>query len=112
MDELFSVTDNYFAYKKIIVHQIPPLVPYLGVFLRDLTTLEVGNSTFCENDSRLINYEKFRMISTVLQEFRMYQQIRYSFPEHKQIQTAIRYSIDPLDEEQLYNLSRILEPPK
>ena len=112
VNRLCSVTDNYFPYKKLLLTQTPPLIPYLGLFLRDLTTLEVGNPTYMDEGKKLINYEKFRMIAAVFQDFQKYQQVRYQFAPDKRIQTALRYSLGTKTEKELYLLSRELEPHK
>jgi len=110
MMELCKVEENYFPYKKLLLTQTPPLVPYLGVYLRDLTFLEVGNPTYLDDEKVKINYDKFRMIASVLLDFQKYQQIHYQFEENKQIQTALRYSMNTMDENELYEASCSIEP--
>lgn len=110
LDELCSITENYFPYKKHLITQTPPLIPYLGVFLRDLTSLEVGNPSYLDEDGTIVNFNKYRMIAKTLQDFQKYQQVLYNFTPHKQIQTAFRFSLITKDEKELFNLSRELEP--
>uniref|UniRef100_A0A6U1WWX8 Ras-GEF domain-containing protein n=1 Tax=Vannella robusta TaxID=1487602 RepID=A0A6U1WWX8_9EUKA len=110
MEEMCKVEANYFPYKKLLLSQTPPLVPYLGVFLRDLTFLEVGNPSYLDEEQKMINYDKFRMIASVLLDFQKYQQVLYPFAPHKQIQTALRYSLVTLDENELFELSYEIEP--
>uniref|UniRef100_A0A7S4I1Z5 Ras-GEF domain-containing protein n=1 Tax=Vannella robusta TaxID=1487602 RepID=A0A7S4I1Z5_9EUKA len=111
MSDMCGVEHNYAPYKKKLLSQSPPLIPYLGLFLRDLTFLEVGNPTYLDEAKRMINYEKFRMIANVFQDFQKYQRIRYDFEEVKRVQTAIRYSMVAIDAKQLHKLSCFLEPP-
>jgi len=111
MKELCCVEKHYLPYKKLISTQTPPLVPYLGVFLRDLTFIEVGNSNHLDEDKKMINYDKYRMLAVVLADLRKYQQIPYDFEVQHDVQTSLRISMLTLDEDQLFNLSRIVEPP-
>jgi hypothetical protein len=42
-----------------------PTLPYLGVYLRDLTFIEEGNKTYI-TEHRLINYEKIQLVGQVI----------------------------------------------
>jgi son of sevenless-like protein len=54
----------------------PPCIPYLGVYLTDLTFIEDGNKDYV-TDEGLINFDKRRKISTVIREIQQYQQTPY-----------------------------------
>ena len=110
LEEIFGVETNYFPYKKLLHSKDLPIVPYLGVFLRDLTFIEVGNPTYLNEENKMVNYEKFRMIAAVFKEFHRYQEEKYDFVEDRQLQTAFRYAIEPMNEDQLFDLSVQLEP--
>lgn len=105
LDSIFNANLNYCTYKTHLLSTLPPLVPYLGVYLRDLTFLEVGNATFIDEQKTIVNFDKFRMIASVLHEIETYQQIPYSFQPLQKIQTALRHSLATEDEETLYRLS-------
>ena len=108
LSEVFGVETNYFPYKKLLQSKEPPIVPYLGVFLRDLTFIEVGNPTY--HEGKIVNYEKFRMIAAVFNEFTSFQKDKYDFVENRQLQTIFRFSIEPMEEDHLFALSLKLEP--
>ena len=110
MKNICSVESHYIPYKNMLLQLTPPVVPYLGAYLRDITFIEVGNSTFLKKDKKMINYDKFRMLAAVLQDVRKYQQVPYPFEPILEIQTPLRVSMLTLDEDQLFNLSKIIEP--
>lgn len=112
MNDLCSVEKHYFPYRKLVETQPPPTLPYIGVYLRDLTFVEIGNPTYLDEDNTIINYEKFRLLSEVILDFKKYQQVFYKFEPDVQIQTALRYSMTTIDEEEQYNVSISLEPPQ
>ena len=90
--------------------QQPPLVPYLGVFLRDLTFIEIGNETYLDEEQRMINFDKFRMLASVVETFQGYQVVPYDFDTVPTVQIAFRHSVLTLDPDELYNVSLIVEP--
>jgi son of sevenless len=81
----------------------PPAVPYLGVFLTDLTFIEEGNTDVLHN-TELINFDKRRKIASVIQEIRQRQHIPYNLCPVPSIQDLILNST-PLTEQVAYKLS-------
>ena len=110
MDEITSAQNNYASYKKFLLTQIPPIVPYLGVFLRDLTFLEVGNPTYLDEEETVVNYDKFRMMAVVFQELITYQQVPFAAQPLEPIRKAFLSTLPALDEDTLYEKSVSLEP--
>jgi len=84
----------------------PPLIPYLGVYLTDLTFIEDGNPDRLEGG--LINWVKRQRYAAVLKDIQQYQQTPYCLEEVPFIQEyLLRY--EPLDEDQCYKLSLMRE---
>ncbi|TRY67068.1 hypothetical protein TCAL_03106 [Tigriopus californicus] len=86
----------------------PPCIPYLGMYLSDLTFIEEGTPNFTDN--RLLNFAKMRMIAHVIREIRQFQQTPYKID---QVPKVTNYILDPerqLDDEMLYQQSLIVEP--
>ena len=86
----------------------PPCIPYLGIYLSDLTFIDEGTPNFTE--SGLLNFAKMRMIAHVIREVRQFQQTPYKIdPIHK----AAAYLLDPalrLPDDELYQRSLMIEP--
>jgi Ras-specific guanine nucleotide-releasing factor 1 len=96
MVKLMQAEGNFRNYRTALEKATPPANPYFGmnrastshthartssrfvagVFLRDLTFVEVGNPDKLDN---LINFDKLRMISVVLRDVKKFQQQTYSF---------------------------------
>lgn len=85
-----------------------PCVPYLGVYLSDLTFIEDGNMDFIK-DTKLVNFEKRSMVAKVLTEIQGFQQIDYCLRPVPEIQVFLN-KLEILDEKQAYEKSLQCEP--
>ncbi|KAK7496823.1 hypothetical protein BaRGS_00011803, partial [Batillaria attramentaria] len=86
----------------------PPCIPYLGMYLTDLSFIEEGTPNFTEEG--LVNFSKMRMIAHVIREIRLFQQTSYKIEHHPRVTS---YLLDPTrlyDEEQTYKASLEIEP--
>ncbi|XP_014212900.1 ras-specific guanine nucleotide-releasing factor 2-like isoform X2 [Copidosoma floridanum] len=86
----------------------PPCIPYLGIYLTDLSFIEEGTPNF--TDDGLLNFSKMRMIAHVIREIRHFQQTPYKIEISKKV---VHYLLDPsllLEEDELYRLSLEIEP--
>ncbi|KJE97339.1 hypothetical protein CAOG_007217 [Capsaspora owczarzaki ATCC 30864] len=90
----------------------PPCVPYLGIYLSDLTFLDDGNPTFVKNEAgdKLINVAKFSHISKILLNVQHFQQNGYSLARNSGT-TDLLKSINPtMSVDQCYKQSLKIEP--
>jgi len=88
----------------------PPILPYLGLYLTDLTFIEDGNADFVKSDDiTLINFAKYRKISVVIREIQQYQQTQFNFEVVPIIYDYFQ-SLNPMTEDLLYSASLKLEP--
>eukprot|EP01089_Gocevia_fonbrunei_P018630 TRINITY_DN6356_c0_g2_i2.p1 TRINITY_DN6356_c0_g2~~TRINITY_DN6356_c0_g2_i2.p1 ORF type:complete len:489 (-),score=102.42 TRINITY_DN6356_c0_g2_i2:55-1521(-) len=74
LEQLMESKKNYFNYRAKLSEirtTGASTLPYLGVYLRDLTFVEEGNKTI--TDSGLINYEKIQMVGQVIKEVQYFQ---------------------------------------
>ncbi|KAJ3049622.1 hypothetical protein HK097_009394 [Rhizophlyctis rosea] len=81
LETLLSPQHNYRSYRTLLdqteKHSTPqPLIPILGLLLKDLLFLDDGNKTKLENG--LINFSKFRTMYMNVARFASYQEVRYS----------------------------------
>ncbi|XP_031638575.1 ras-specific guanine nucleotide-releasing factor 2-like isoform X2 [Contarinia nasturtii] len=86
----------------------PPCIPYLGMYLTDLSFIEEGTPDFTPDG--LLNFSKMRMLAHVIREIRHFQQTPYKI-EH--IPKVTSYLLDAsllLDDDELYSKSLQIEP--
>ncbi|VDM00334.1 unnamed protein product [Schistocephalus solidus] len=86
----------------------PPCIPYLGMYLTDLSFIEEGTPNVTEHG--LINFCKMRMLAHVLMEVRRYHQAPYAIEQRQEV---IDYLLDPtrlLTDDQTYEASLAIEP--
>lgn len=85
-----------------------PCVPYLGVYLSDLTFIEDGNPDILK-DTKLVNFEKRAMISKVITEIQAFQNIDYCLRPVPEIQNFLA-KMEILSEKDAYDRSLQCEP--
>ncbi|XP_076294613.1 ras-specific guanine nucleotide-releasing factor 2 isoform X2 [Lasioglossum baleicum] len=102
-------SDGRFKNLRNALHRCdPPCIPYLGLYLTDLTSIEEGAPTITEDG--LLNFSKMRMIANVIREIRHFQQTPYRI---ELITKVTNYLLDPsllLNDKDLYNKSLEIEP--
>eukprot|EP01137_Pigoraptor_chileana_P014293 Opistho-2@68754 len=105
---LTSNTNNYRDYRKLISSINPPCIPYIGIYMTDLTFIRDGNPNLLPN-TELINFTKRRMISAVLIEMLQYQQTPYHLADVPVLRTKLD-KITHFDEQACYKQSLKIEP--
>lgn len=107
LNDLVSQVGNYAKLRNAIHSCTPPLVPYLGMYLTDLTFIDENRDL---TEAGLINFSKRRQIANVVQnEIAQYQQERYNLepvPQIQQFLTNLQY----FDDKTNYKLSTWIEP--
>ncbi|KNC46431.1 cell division control protein [Thecamonas trahens ATCC 50062] len=110
LKELMSRDKNMKAPRMALATCTPPAVPYLGMFLTDLTFIEDGNADTV-GDAALVNYEKRRMLASVVADIIKYQKSPYTLITIPAIQDWLtREPKVAYDENALYQRSLELEP--
>ncbi|CEJ00846.1 Putative Ras GEF [Rhizopus microsporus] len=108
--KLMGANRNFVQYRALIHSVNPPCIPFLGIYLQDLTFIEDGNPNFLKG-SNLINFAKRAKTAEVIREIQQYQSIGYPFKPVEEIQGFIWENLhSSRDEDQLYNESLKLEP--
>ena len=110
VQRLFNTEGNYRLYRAALKTSSPPCIPFLGVYLTDLTFIEDGNPDFDANN--LINFSKRKLVCDVIQAIQDYQQQAYNLLEVVQIQSLLtpKPADLPKDENALYQMSLVREP--
>ncbi|XP_074107053.1 ras-specific guanine nucleotide-releasing factor 2 [Cotesia typhae] len=102
-------SDGRFRNLRDTLHRCdPPCIPYLGLYLTDLSFIEEGTPNF--TDEGLLNFAKMRMIAHVIREIRHFQQTPYKI---ELITKVTNYLLDTtllLEEDDLYRMSLEIEP--
>ncbi|KAJ3318431.1 hypothetical protein HDV06_000507 [Boothiomyces sp. JEL0866] len=102
---------NYADYRQALKRSALPTLPFLGLFLTDLTFTEDGNPDM-RNNGKLINFDKYSRIAKIIADLMRYQ-VPYPITEVPEIQDYLQQSIQDRgtrDVQDLYELSLRLEP--
>jgi son of sevenless-like protein len=106
---------SFKTYREKLMFASPPCVPYLGIFLTDLTFVEDGNPDLVKSKTgkMLINWKKKKMVHEVISNIKQYQYKPYDFQPVYQIQKLMDKLFSEhkqQTEEVLYKKSLELEP--
>jgi len=108
-EKLMKSDVNYKAYRDCLQNSNPPAIPYIGVFLQDLTFIEDGNPDIIRDN--LINFSKRRLLYSVISKMLLYQEGKeYDFHPIPAIQAVINEIPNDINEKELYNVSLLREP--
>jgi hypothetical protein len=119
LQDLVSPKMQYSNYRKALKIMKLPALPFLGVFLTDLTFLDLGNPDFLP-DNHYINMEKRRKVYNLILEIQKYQKEPYELQVVPQILGFLAKIGDKppsreeksktiMTEDELYEKSNILE---
>ena len=107
--ELLSATGSYRRLRTALHRVEGPALPYMGVYLTDLTFIEDGNRD--ETEDGLVNFKKRAAVAQVLSTVRRYQCEPYAFEQISEIQQAFRLRFTKaLSDADMYALSLKFEP--
>ncbi len=73
LNKVMHSSKNFSDYREMIHKLNPPCVPFLGVYLTDLTFIEDGNPDRLKTDERMINFGKRAKTAEVVKEIMIYQ---------------------------------------
>ena len=105
---IMSSDKAFLTYRNFLRTVTPPVIPYLGIYLTDLTFIEDGNPDKIGN---LPNFFKRRLVSNIIEEIQQHQQTPYCVAPVKEIQNLLR-GLDQrcLDKETCYQRSLAILP--
>lgn len=94
-----------------------PSVPFIGVYLTDLTFIEEGNPNEIKNNNKtFINFFKRRLFSETLKDIQLFQQNSYKFASNETLNDLLTIEIFKglpyWNNSQSYEQSVLLEPKK
>ena len=113
LKDALSSSGSYKAMRNAIHMANPPCIPYLGMYLTDLTFIEDGNND--ETADGLLNFVKRRYYANVLLEVSRYQQMSYTLepdhPHHEYLERCMARAQQEIPEENVaYQQSLVCEP--
>eukprot|EP01090_Pellita_catalonica_P018270 TRINITY_DN5837_c0_g1_i3.p1 TRINITY_DN5837_c0_g1~~TRINITY_DN5837_c0_g1_i3.p1 ORF type:complete len:500 (-),score=61.99 TRINITY_DN5837_c0_g1_i3:113-1612(-) len=110
MVNLMSCNENFKVFRAQLRACTPPCLPYLGIFLTDLTFIHQGNSDHYNKSEDLINFTKLQYISNVIEDIQTYQYTPYCLKPVNSIQEHILSRFENFaTEKELYSLSLLCE---
>jgi len=92
VQDILSTEGSYSLFRKTLKICNPPCIPYIGIYLTDLTFIEDGNPNYLEvedNTPNVINFEKMRKVASVIQDIMLYQQKPYNYEKVDLLQQYI-----------------------
>lgn len=102
---LIAPDNHYHAYREALQQTTgTPTLPYLGVYLSDLTYIQEGNT---QTDG-LINFNKFHTIAAIIRQLQQCQHNPFNFESLPLFQSFLK-NTDRVDERTLMQLSNVRE---
>jgi len=96
---------NYKVYRDLLRQSTPPIIPYLGIYLTDLTFIEDGNPDTIDG---LVNFSKRQKIAKVVESIQRYQS-PYNLVKIDMVHRWL-CNINIISEEEAYAMSTKVEP--
>jgi len=118
MNKAVNHQRNYAEYRATLRHARTPCIPFLGVYLTDMTFCHEGNPTHRSAPHlpgvQLINFDKYQKMTKIMNEIERFQE-PFKFTEVPQIAAYIRTSLANLmsyqdSADELYQRSLLIEP--
>lgn len=104
---LMRPDDAYMNYRTELEESIPPCVPYLGLYLTELTHAEDGQPNLIDG---LVNFSKCRLIHSIIAHINAHQQKGYNIQAVYQIQQFLRDPQPRLGDKAIFSHSTLIEP--
>lgn len=86
----------------------PPSIPYVGMYLADLNTIEEGTPNYSPDG--LLNFSKMRMIAHVIREIQHLQHGSYKIDVSHRVLNYLLDETRHLTENEMETLSHAIEP--
>ena len=106
LEDLMSSGNSYRHYRMAMRDANPPLIPYMGVHLSDLTFIDEGNP---DKLGKLINFGKRKLVSKVIAGLQQYQASPYNLETVPRIVKMLSKKLNYTDDD-LYKMSLQREP--
>ncbi len=108
---IVSPKGQYANYRKHLKTLLKPVLPFLGVFITDMTFVELGNNNFLP-ENHFINFDKRRKFSQLIRDLQCYQKSTFNFVAISFIQEYLFTVKSEQNENKLFESSQRVEPPE
>ncbi|KAL4998290.1 ras guanine nucleotide exchange factor domain-containing protein [Aspergillus recurvatus] len=110
LQALISSEQNHQTYRDTLRRAVPPCIPFLGLFLKDLIFIEDGNPALTP-DERLINFSKYSMLTSTIHTVQRFQGAMYCLQPVLELQEYLATELQrSVDSERKWDRSCELEP--
>ena len=114
LDEVMTSSRNFAKYREYLatIRHSPPCIPFLGLYLTDLTFIEDGTPDFMKGTSDMINFSKRMKTAEIILEIQHYQNTLHNFQVVEELQFFIKSGLSDvasLSEDDLYQMSLTVE---
>ncbi|KAI0917354.1 hypothetical protein AcW1_007436 [Taiwanofungus camphoratus] len=108
---------NYYEYRSRLRNTAPPAVPFLGLYLTDVTFCREGNPSYRASpkspDKKLLNFNKYHKLARIVQDMQRFQ-VPYNLKQIPEVQEYLRDAFEKSrhrgDLQDLYRRSLMVEP--
>ncbi|TFY59291.1 hypothetical protein EVJ58_g5868 [Rhodofomes roseus] len=108
---------NYNEYRSRLRNTAPPAIPFLGLYLTDVTFCREGNPSFRPSpkspDKKLLNFNKYHKLARIVQDMQRFQ-LPYNLKQIPEVQEYLRDAFEKSarqgDLQDLYRRSLLVEP--
>ncbi|XP_047540406.1 guanine nucleotide-releasing factor 2 isoform X5 [Vanessa atalanta] len=105
---LIDSSHSFRAYRNALADTQPPCIPYIGLFLQDLTFVHVGNPDLLPDGS--INFTKRWQQYNIMENMKRFHKEQYKFKKNERIQAMFNEFDDVLSEETMWQISETIKP--
>eukprot|EP01132_Coremiostelium_polycephalum_P009980 gene9980-12232_t len=106
LQKLLSPVGSFKEYREKLKQTTSACIPYIGIYLSDLTFIHEGNPDYKET---LINFSKLREIAATIISIQQFQNTYYYYESNDKVKSQIDLK-NSLDSEQIYKMSLTAEP--
>ncbi|KAI9017327.1 ras guanine nucleotide exchange factor domain-containing protein [Gaertneriomyces semiglobifer] len=88
-EKMVDPSRNMKNYRDLAAHARPPIVPFLPIYVKDLTFMNDGNASRIGEEKQMINFDKLRMMGNRVKEISALAHLEYSFEPKPAIQNFL-----------------------
>lgn len=111
LNKLMSPDQSYSMYRKKLSDSTPPCIPYIGIYLRDLTYIESTPGKREKDGEQGIRFNQNLQIYGVINVIKSYQKTPYDFESLEELHKMI-LDMPSMSEDGCYEASHKIEPKK